>query len=312
MTTKRSDCHRPGAIIPAHYQYVLSYELPSMSGGWPIPAFNIDNALALRPVPVGGLGKCSVCGANFSHGDVWKHEPTGEYIHLGYDCAAKYDMMADRSAHELAYGRVKAAAAVAIKKQANEDKRQAFLNAHPGLEKAFTYSHRIIVDIKERFTRDCEISEKQVALVLKIANDIENPRAEETKVEAPTGKKTFRGVVVSTKVQEGAYGNSIKCVVKVQAEGGVWLAWGTVPANILNDNNGHKAAVKGSLVEITATLKPGREKGFAVMGRPAGKILKQACDIGTCYACAKPIVEGVVTFLRAGSIESDPFSQFAK
>lgn len=40
--TKRTDSHRPSAIVPADYSYVLSYHLATSADGWPVPPFNID------------------------------------------------------------------------------------------------------------------------------------------------------------------------------------------------------------------------------------------------------------------------------
>ncbi len=48
----------------------------------------------------GGIGKCSVCGASYIHGDVWLHVPSGEHIHVGHDCAGKYSMLCDRRGWE--------------------------------------------------------------------------------------------------------------------------------------------------------------------------------------------------------------------
>ena len=45
----------------------------------------------------GGQGKCTCCGAWYKHGEVWRHEPTGEHIHLGYVCCDKYGLTHDRS-----------------------------------------------------------------------------------------------------------------------------------------------------------------------------------------------------------------------
>ena len=95
----RTDLHRPGAIVPAHYVYVLSYSLPTFENGWPIPAINVDLILKLKQEPnaifakTGGVGKCSVCGAHFIYGDLWRHTFSGEYIHLGHDCADKYSLL---------------------------------------------------------------------------------------------------------------------------------------------------------------------------------------------------------------------------
>lgn len=207
----------------------------------------------------GTTGKCSVCGANFIYGEVWRHEPTGEHIHQGHICSEKYGMLMDR----LELGRLKQAAATAIVKAQNSEARQSFLSANPGLEAALKTDHYIVKDIAARFQSYCSLSPRQVELVFKLANEAANPKPEEPKVPAPTGRLRFKGEVVSVKDHESAYGVTMKMVVKVKAEGGIWLAWGTVPADI----NGE--GLRGKTVELTGTLSQGRDPHFAFFKRPS-------------------------------------------
>lgn len=325
--TKRTDPHRPGAIVPAEYEQVLSYSLSTSEGGWPIPAIGINCELEHRheipvegptldgrPLPpfivngehgtsglccviglrsvakvkwaaTGGTGKCSVCGACFVYGDVWKHLPTGEHLHLGHDCVAKYSMLADRSAWELENGRRRRAAAIECQRAQNAEEREAFLAKHPGLEEALKTEHGLIRDMAQKFTTYRSLSDKQVALVFKIAYEVANPKPAEAHVAAPVSDErvTFRGTVVSVRSHEGAYGESMKCTIKVQTDAGAWLAWGTAPSGMLGDASAH-GGLKGCEVEVTAKLVAGREPHFAIMKRPHGVVRKLAC--GTeCFAC---------------------------
>ncbi len=310
---KRTDPHRPGAIVPAHYRYVFSYNCATTDGGWPIPSCGINCELDRRVTNADGSvtngahdadgeccqigllqsgktvktgpGKCSVCGAHFVYGDVWEHEPTGEYIHLGHDCAAKYSMLADRSAWELADARARHNAAVQGLRAAKALRVAEFLDAHPGLSQAFEVEHEIIGDIKAKLREYGSISPKQIALVMRLADETRNPRAPEATVPAPIGKQSFRGTVVSTKAYDSDYGTQIKMTVKVTTPQGVWLAWGTAPAACLADSCNH-GGLKGCEVEIKTTLKAGRDAHFAIMGRPRGKVLKLACG-PDCYSCKR-------------------------
>jgi hypothetical protein len=304
--SKRTDIHRDGAFVPADYDPVITYSLPSSCGGMPIPGFGVNCELdyrrevegedgkkvsvngehapgmrccviALRTSGVrfadhGGLGKCTACGAHFVAGDVWVHRATGEHVHLGHQCADKFHMLIDRSALELEMGRQRDAAARAIVRKQNDEERAAFLAKHPGLEDALKVEHRIIADIAARFVDFRSLSEKQVALVFKLADEVRNPKPEEQErnVPAPEGRVTFRGKVVSTKAYDSDFGTTLKMTVKVETPDGTWLAWGTVPAFILDSSKG---PVRGCEVEVTATLKRGRDPHFAMMKRPVGKIL---------------------------------------
>lgn len=120
---------------------------------------------------------------------------------------------------------------------------------------------------------------------------VENARrfeaAQASQVPAPTGRVTFAGTIVSAKEQAGEYGTSIKITIKVvTAGGGVWLAWGTCPAAIVDAARAYQpktergiaidtdlfAKLRGAEVEITGTLKEGREAHFALMSRPRGTV----------------------------------------
>lgn len=211
---KRTDPHRKGAIIPAEYAHVMSYNLATSENGWPIPAFGIDCVsdrgywqkdaegedvryvagkhsetgrccvIGLREVAKvifakhGGPGKCTACGTAFVYGEVWEHTPTGEHVHIGHICGTKYGLLVDRSAFELEAGRRKAAAAVQAQKAANTEARKAFLDATPGLEAALATNHPIVQDIAVKFrSQYTSLTEAQVKLVFKLANEKAAPEA---------------------------------------------------------------------------------------------------------------------------------------
>ena len=278
--TKRTDSHRPSAIVPADYSYVLSYHLATSADGWPVPPFNIDAVVELQSskafARTGNIGKCSVCGAHFIYGDIWQHD-SGEHIHIGWECAEKYAMLVDRSAFEMETSRRKGAAAVAGQRAHNAQLRAAFLAEHVGLEDALKTPHDIVADIAARFVQWNTISDKQIALVMKLAAEAAAPQRKETHVPAPTGRQTFRGVVVSTKSQEGGYGVEYKMTVKVTTEEGTWLAWGTIPNALLESvpvgEKGRIYTLRGLEVEITATLQRGKDEHFAIAKRPSGRVV---------------------------------------
>lgn len=288
MSKARTDIHRVGAIVPADYHFVLFYALATTDNGWPVPSFNIDLVVKLRQTVKfaahGSTGKCTVCGAHFIEGAIWRHEPTGEHIHIGHQCADKYDLRVDWSPLELARERQRIQAqreATAERNRTYEARQRAraeeYLESKPALRAALALDHPIVKDIAERFYQYASLSPKQEALVLKIHQDILNPAPAEVKVAAPTGRITFRGTIVSAKTREGFRGGvEFKITVKVKtAEGGVWLAWGTCPSDIWDEN------LKGVEVEIKATLQPGNEPHFVFFKRPKVKLLKLAESLET-------------------------------
>lgn len=303
----RNDIHRPAAFVPAAYTFVHSYSLPTSTGGWPIPAWGINCeidgrtetknaegkvetkngthrpdgkccivamlASGVKFAATGGTGKCSICGAAFLYGDIWVHEATGEHLHVGHTCADKYSMLADRSAFEMAHNRLKEAAAKELLKSQKAEARRDFLNKHPGLEEALKTNHNIVQDIASRFDQYAEMSDKQVALVMKLAADAQKPA--EKRVAAPTGRTTFEGTVVSCKRQNPEFSDRVVMTVKMETAEGSWMAWGTVPADIARAQTaeGLKSLV-GKKVHLTATLEIGREPHFAFMKRPTGKVVE--------------------------------------
>jgi hypothetical protein len=299
---ERRDCHRPGAIIPAHYEYVRSYHGATSFDGWPVPSWGVNCELDYRRevkgadgstsfingehapdglcciVAMNRLGRwadngrdtgtfcCTVCGTHYVYGDVWRHVPTGDLIHIGHDCADKYTLLADRSAFELELGRAKAAAAVACERARRSEARDAFLAAHPGLADALELDHRILHDLKDKLVRYLSLSDKQVALAFKLAEEVRHPKPAEVTVPAPEGSGvTVRGTVLSVKEYESFYGDgmALKVTVKVATPDGYWLAWGTLPRSL-------SGVGRGAEIELVANLKRGREPHFALMSRPRG------------------------------------------
>ena len=310
---KRTDIHRKGAIIPGEYSHVLSYNLATIMDGWPIPSFGVNceldgrvttknddgsfkvingkhsedgtccvvgmRAAGIKFSEYGSAGKCTACGSHFVYGEVWKHEPTGEHVHLGHICGAKYGLMVDRSAFELEAGRRARAVATQLEKERKAEERVEFLADHPGLEEALETDHHIVADIKSRFIQWCNLSDAQIALVMKLhKEDKERSEApQESHCAAPEGKQVFQGVVVSKRAQHTQWGCSIKLTVKVTTPEGVYLVWGTCPAALLYSNSEDPGAEQGDTVELKATLtRSDRDEHFAFMKRPSGKIIKKA------------------------------------
>lgn len=280
---KRTDPHRKGAIIPANYHYVTSYYLGSTNQR----PYGVEVVKKLSPFFQGShAGHCDACDASFSYGDVWLHVLTGEHIHLGQDCAYKYGLLADRSEFELGLKRQQEAAAVAIRRAQNEERRQGFLASHPGLEEDLGLSdkHNIIASIRNQFMQIGTLSDKQVALVHTLASEVRNPKPGEEPerlAEVPEGKQHVEGRVLTCKSYDNpyAYGHTtLKMLVLVTCpDGSTWKCFGSVPRGVLDDP--HEGCLKGYVVSFDATLTR-KELGFGYFSRPTnGKIVGgQSCQ----------------------------------
>ncbi len=271
---KRTDCHRPGAIIPADYTQGDFYAFPD-DGDFLPDYFEVrEQQAADREARASGLevfgvpGVCGVCGAQFKYGAVFHHEPTQARVHMGHDCAGKYQMLANFAAwdaHAEAFKRARAGRLEAERRRVN---LAAFAVEHPEAAAALEApTHRILRDIAARNDGSAPLTEAQLALVLKISRE-EKARAElppEAHVDAPEGKLVVEGVVVSKRVVDSDWGSSIKMTVKIVTPAGSWLCWGTCPASLTVDPD---RCERGDVVRFTATLKRGRDAHFAVFSRP--------------------------------------------
>lgn len=324
---KRTDCHRPGAIVPTDYVPVLHYELNSVSQGYAVPSYGINCELDRRRTreiagevfspcsheecarvegmakdchaasladgsvhasdglcciigliqfsgfkfaPFGGTGKCSICGAAYTYGQVWKHLPTGELIHVGHDCADKYELFANDPEWTAQLDMLKRRRKAYVESCVRAKRYNAALERTPGLREALATDHRISRDLDSKLRQWGSLSSAQIALAFRLqaqAVEARNapPKPAEVHVAAPEGRQTVRGVLVSKKPYETPFGVAIKGTVKVSTPEGVWLAWGTLPRALLDST-----PQVGQTVEFTATLKRGRDAHFALYSRPTG------------------------------------------
>lgn len=309
----RTDVHRPGAIIPADYRELFCYAYPTTVDGWPVPGFNIHLLNAQRigarcsgvnggrggvdwaepicgddgkPYPMSAIhkgGACDSCGAYFVEGSLFLHSPSGECIVLGHICANKMGIAFDASAAATMKGQRKAARkSVILRKQRRAGLRAWAGDASPELRVALRADHYIVKDIRARLIQWGKVSEKQAALVVKIAADIAERASQPAEVHVPApiadGRQTVTGTVVSVKLHEGAYGDSLKMTVKVTTSEGTWLAWGTAPSALL-DEVANLGGLRGCVVRFDCKLKAGRDAHFALLSRPTkGEVLAVGDD----------------------------------
>ena len=268
---KRSDIYSPSSIIPADYQFLFGYAHPSSAEGMVVPGFNMDKLTAVRngdPVGFAAIhkgGACDVCGAWHIEGSVFLHQPTGEAIALGWTCAEKLDLDYDESERARLSGDRKAARASVIKRAKKRAHLKGFVRlATAEVLRALKLDHYITRSIRAQVLRGRDLSDKQIALVLKLAEDAQE-RTEEARVAAPSREERMvvEGEVVGLKVHETAYGTSLKMTVKVTEANGVWLCWGTVPSDLPGN-------LRGCIVRFTARLKlSDTDESFAFFKRPS-------------------------------------------
>jgi hypothetical protein len=169
--------------------------------------------------------------------------------------------------------------AQAVKSAADAD---AFIAEIDGLKEALETDHYIIRDIAAKLKYWGSISEKQIELIFKIA-DQKKQRDEQVFISVPIedGRQTVVGKVVSAKwTMVGTSWNPVdvlKAMIIVDTPEGQWKTWGTIPASITDKFPIDTAAnIKGSMVQFDAKLKLAtNDNTMSFYSRPTkGKLLE--------------------------------------
>lgn len=194
--------------------------------------------------------------------------PTGEMVVFGCDCTERLGF-SSKLAWKLAVLKSKAEAGHA--KMKIWKARVAFLEANPAIATAIEQAknevhakNTFVQDVLSKLNQYGSLSERQVAAVIKsLARDLQMAatkavEAVEVKGDAPVGRQTVTGVVLSVKQVEGYYGWQTKMLVKLTGNSRVWV---TVPS---------KTPVQsGDNVTFSATFEVSKDdKSFAFGKRP--------------------------------------------
>lgn len=243
---------------------------------------------------------CDYCGTAISQ-LCWVESSDGKRFKVGSDCIAKAGgvrlakaLKAHQSTERKAKSEVARANDRAARALTKAEACAAFIAKHDGLAEALKVEHPIIADIAAQVQRFGKLSDKQIAFVMKLAKEATEPKVEEKNIPAPvsSNRVTFSGKVVSAKIQHSdVYGSQWRMTVKVTTAEGAWLAWGTIPAGMIAqvpyDQGGTLERLRGADVIMTARLVAGKDAHFAIMKRPAGKVLAFA-DGSQPVAAAAP------------------------
>lgn len=275
---KTPTVHNPTNFDPAHYEVVdyLDNKRPGYYGQG-IEAFEAEVKFwqdeleaTFGPEWRKKIHNCVHCG----NGRVrWitatKHLLTDDVVVFGSDCTAKLGF---RNKVEWKLAVLKSKAEAGHAKMKIWKQRVAFLEANPliaaAIEQAKGEIHAknsFVHDVLSKLNQYGSLSERQVAAVLKsLARDVETvtskaAEATEVKGDAPEGRVTVTGTVLSTKLVEGFYGSSLKMLMKLENNSRIWL---TVPS---------KASInRGDTVTITASFELSKDdKSFAFGKRPS-------------------------------------------
>ena len=281
MTT-RTDIHRPSSpdFDPEAYElfgiftlyaghtdqtgeYIVSPFKAAVTGlesrGWNTDIVGARDSVTSR--------QCGHCGAHIKYGALMTFEKELALIVVGEDC------LLNRFESDLTkaqFQAIREEERLNIERTTKATKIAALLEANPGLKSCYGSPNRFVQDVMDRLIKYGKLSEGQIEAVIgAVERDAERAEREEVwateaklAADAPTGKVTVTGEIVSVKSQETMYGSTLKMVVKTEAG---WKLWVTVPSSIM----GTDEKITGKTVTLTATVTPSdRDSKFAFGKRP--------------------------------------------
>lgn len=299
MATKRTDIHAPSAqgFDPEKYGCAGVFDLfPFSDGGQDseYAALMIQARLAAegklktegyRWAPHSkGLGSCGHCGARMRYAALMFQFEVKEMIWVGEICLngtfseTKEDFQSIREQANIQRQRTKALGLA-------ERRLQDLIANYPELaiwgdkeawEKVEGKYPFFVRDIKSKLSR-YDLSPRQIEAVVKAMKETDErlaQRAEEQKTEVtapcPNGKHEVIGEVLTKKLQEGYYGNTLKMLVKDDKGFKVWV---TLPSSL-------SGVQKGDRVKFTATLEQSRnDETFGFGKRPTKAVVLEEATV---------------------------------
>lgn len=197
-----------------------------------------------------------------------KHAPTGDMVVFGAVCTQRLGFK-DRFAFKLA--QLQARAEARKVRFTVWNKRTEFLASHPVIADVLAHINDA-VHAKNLFAQDVlrkldqygSLSDAQVNAVVKsMERDVEyaaRKAAEKTELkgDAPSGRVTVTGTVLSTKLVENGFGSTLKMLVKLSNNSKVWCS---VPSS--------ETVERGDQITFKATFEISKDdKSFAFGKRP--------------------------------------------
>lgn len=284
MTATRTDVHRPTDLVTEDYEYVGAYYNASATG----PGDGSEWAIELRHKVAASTTtryhsgtQCDHCGAHIVYVAVVRHLPTGDHLAIGETCL---DNRFERATADFQ----------AMRKAAKLDReRQAIRNAwstyradHVADWDALDAStNGFVVDVLRKGRQYGNLSDRQFdAICEAVRRDAATEARKAAEIVAappaaliPIGATVIEGEVVSIKEAQGYMPGSItmKMLVKVTTDAGVFRVYGTIPASI-------SRVERGAVVRFTASVAASEnDTSFGFYSRPrAATIVKSPALAG--------------------------------
>lgn len=205
-----------------------------------------------------GMFNCGHCGHTLNQANILFHCPTGEWIIVGADCIERFHMTALQYKSWRNREQLRAQRTALTEKLHKIDPRLVILADRPALMELHNRFLSNIADQAEKY----DLSEKQVAAVLRTLDQIEDRQREKaermaTAQPAPSGKAQVVGRVLSIKDYENDYGVTWKMIVEDDRGFRVFVS---VPRAIDD-------VERGDRVTFVATLTPADDDPTFAFGK---------------------------------------------
>lgn len=232
------------------------------------------------PVQVGG--SCDYCGTGIAL--VYRIvSADGREFEVGSTCVEKTadvklieEMKREKRAARQAVREQERAERRELQRREAEESARRLLAKHPDLAEALEMDHPIIRDIAHRFGKFGSLSDAQIRLVFKLANEMIAEAERKSKEPEPSpvkpGKRSITGTVLSTKTQDGyAYG-TLEHKMLVLTDDGEKL-WGSVPRSILRELE-RMSDLRNQRVAFNANVERSRDDPyFGFFKRPTKAVI---------------------------------------
>lgn len=267
MSHTRTDIHSPKHLITEDYEFLGCGNFPTAEVDGYSPLMRpdaqalLDDGWRFADVETNG---CQHCGAFLIYYAVLKHLPTKTFLRVGEQCldnrfslaTVEFQRLRKQAALDRAQQRIKTRRNEWLAESTDREVAWAFANERVSLGDygwdGFRHNFVSIIN------RKGETSDKFVAAILRDKARTEEREAEKQAEQATaspveTGKQVITGRVLTTKVQDGYYGSTMKMLV---ADDRGFKVWGTAPEALfshletLEFQDSYKAMLKAQEVRV--------------------------------------------------------------
>lgn len=278
MSTTRTDIHRPSAIVPADYEYVACEYLrerdcTGFEGDGDALQNHFECTHAGFSDHLHDAHNCHVCGSvNLIYAIVYYHAKSNVYIRVGADCAYKLGLGGTAQLNAFKKRLSEQAEVYAGKQKAQRILSERGLTALWDIafatdRKGFRYEENTITDIVSKLVRYGSVSDRALSFAESLLGKIgqraqveaERAAQDEAAAPCPTGRVTVTGTVLTTKLQDGQWGSTLKFLVRDDSG---FKVWSTIP--------GYNSVNRGDRVTFLVSVEPSRDDPkFGFGKRPA-------------------------------------------